>query len=51
MPLIERVQLALAHLRESVSLRGPARIRGIPPTTLRDNVNPVLAARVLLPQY
>lgn len=44
MPLIERVQLALAHLREGVSLRGLARIKGIPPTTLRDNVNPVLAA-------
>lgn len=44
MPIIERVQLALAHLREGVSLRGLARIRGIPPTTLRDNVNPVLAA-------
>lgn len=44
MPIIERVQLALAYLREGVSLRGLARIRGIPPTTLRDNINPVLAA-------
>lgn len=44
MPIIERVRLALAHLREGVSLRGLARIKGIPPTTLRDNVNPVLAA-------
>ena len=44
MPIIERVQLALAHLREGVSLRGLARIRGIPATTLRDNLNPVLAA-------
>lgn len=44
MPILERVQLALAHLREGVSLRGLARIKGIPPTTLRDNLNPVLAA-------
>lgn len=44
MPVIERVQLALAHLREGVSLLGLARIKGIPATTLRDNVNPVLAA-------
>lgn len=44
MPILERVQLALAHLREGVSLRGLARIKGIAPTTLRDNVNPVLAA-------
>ncbi len=44
MPIVERVQLALAHLREGVSLRGLARIKGIPPTTLRDNRNPVLAA-------
>lgn len=44
MPTVERVQLALAHLREGVSLRGLARIRSIPATTLRDNVNPVLAA-------
>jgi hypothetical protein len=44
MPIIERVQLALAHLREGVSLRGLARIKGIPATTLRDNLNPVLAA-------
>jgi hypothetical protein len=44
MPILERIQLALAHLREGVSLRGLARIKGIPPTTLRDNVNPVLAA-------
>ena len=39
-----RVRLALAHLREGVSLRGMARIHAIAPTTLRDNVNPVLAA-------
>lgn len=39
-----RVRLALAHLREGVSLRGMARIHGIAATTLRDNVNPVLAA-------
>lgn len=44
MPIVMRVQLALAHLREGVSLRGMARILAIPPTTLRDNVNPVLAA-------
>lgn len=44
MPIIERVQLALAYLREGVSLRGLARIRAIPPTTLRDNLNPILAA-------
>jgi hypothetical protein len=44
MPILERVQLALAHLREGVSLRGLARIKGIPATTLRDNLNPVLAA-------
>lgn len=44
MPIVERVQLALAHLREGVSLRGLARIRSIPATTLRDNVNPILAA-------
>lgn len=39
-----RVRLALAHLREGVSLRGMARIHGIAATTLRDNINPVLAA-------
>lgn len=39
-----RVRLALAHLREGVSLRGLARIHGIAATTLRDNINPVLAA-------
>ena len=44
MAITTRVRLALAHLREGVSLRGLARILGIPPTTLRDNVNPVLAA-------
>lgn len=44
MPILQRVQLALAHLREGVSLRGLARIHGIPATTLRDNLNPVLAA-------
>jgi len=44
MAITERVQLALAYLREGVSLRGLARIRGIPSTTLRDNINPVLAA-------
>ena len=44
MPIIDRVQLALSHLREGVSLRGLARLREIPATTLRDNVNPVLAA-------
>lgn len=44
MPILERVQLALAYLREGVSLRGLARITAIPPTTLRDNVDPVLAA-------
>lgn len=44
MPIQTRVQLALAHLREGVSLRGMARILAIPATTLRDNINPVLAA-------
>lgn len=44
MPLVTRVQLALAHLREGVSLRGMARMLAIPATTLRDNLNPVLAA-------
>lgn len=44
MPIGLRVRLALAHLREGVSLRGMARIHGIAPTTLRDNLNPVLAA-------
>lgn len=44
MPIVERVQLALAHLREGVSLRGLARVCSIPATTLRDNINPVLAA-------
>lgn len=39
-----RVRLALAHLREGVSLRGMARMLGVPATTLRDNLNPVLAA-------
>lgn len=39
-----RVRLALAHLREGVSLRGLARIHGIAATTLRDNINPVLTA-------
>lgn len=39
-----RVRLALAHLREGVSLRGMARVHGIAATTLRDNINPVLAA-------
>ena len=39
-----RVRLALGYLREGVSLRGMARILGIPTTTLRDNINPVLAA-------
>lgn len=38
------VRLALGHLREGVSLRGMARILGVPTTTLRDNLNPVLAA-------
>lgn len=44
MPIPVRVRLALAHLREGVSLRGMARMLGIPATTLRDNINPVLAA-------
>lgn len=44
MPIITRVQLALAHLREGTSLRGMARTLAIPATTLRDNLNPVLAA-------
>jgi len=44
MAVTTRVRLALAHLREGVSLRGLARVLGIPATTLRDNVNPVLAA-------
>lgn len=44
MALTARVQLALAHLREGVSLRGMARILAIPATTLRDNLNPILAA-------
>jgi hypothetical protein len=44
MPIITRVQLALAHLREGTPLRGMARTLGIPNTTLRNNVNPVLAA-------
>ena len=44
MPIGVRVRLALAHLREGVSLRGMARMLGIPATTLRDNINPVLAA-------
>lgn len=44
MPIEVRVRLALAHLREGVSLRGMARIHGIAATTLRDNINPVLAA-------
>ena len=44
MPMTTRVQVALAHLREGVSPRGMARILGIPATTLRDNINPILAA-------
>lgn len=44
MAITVRVRLALAHLREGVSLRGMARMLGIPATTLRDNINPVLAA-------
>jgi hypothetical protein len=44
MALNLRVRLALAYLREGVSVRGMARILGIPTTTLRDNINPVLAA-------
>jgi hypothetical protein len=44
MAITSRVRLALAHLREGVSLRGMARTLGIPATTLRDNLNPVLAA-------
>lgn len=44
MPITERVRLALAYLREGVSTRGLARITSIPNTTLRDNINPVLAA-------
>lgn len=44
MPIVMRVRLALGHLREGVSLRGMARLLGIPATTLRDNLNPVLAA-------
>lgn len=44
MAIATRVRLALGHLREGVSLRGMARILGIPTTTLRDNINPVLAA-------
>lgn len=44
MPIEVRVRLALAHLREGTSLRGMARTLGIAATTLRDNLNPVLAA-------
>lgn len=44
MALTTRVRLALGHLREGVSLRGMARILAIPTTTLRDNLNPILAA-------
>lgn len=35
------VRLALGHLRQVISLRGMARILGIPATRLRDNFNPV----------
>ncbi len=48
MAITTRVRLALGYLREGVSLRGMARILGIPTTTLRDNINPVLAAFDLL---
>jgi hypothetical protein len=44
MPLGELIQLALAHLSEGVSLRGLVQICGIPATTLRNNLNPILAA-------
>jgi hypothetical protein len=44
MAIATRVRLALGHLREGVSLRGMARMLGIPAMTLRDNINPVLAA-------
>lgn len=44
MAIVIRVRLALGYLREGVSLRGMARILGIPTTTLRDNLNPVLVA-------
>jgi hypothetical protein len=44
MAITTRVRLALGYLREGVSLRGMARILGIASTTLRDNLNPVLAA-------
>ena len=44
MAILTRVQLALAYLREGVSLRGLARIHAIPEATLRDNLRPVLAA-------
>lgn len=44
MAMTTRVRLALGYLREGVSIRGMARILGIPTTTLRDNINPILAA-------
>ena len=44
MAITTRVRLALSYLREGVSIRGLARISGIPVTTLRDNIGPILEA-------